>query len=147
MFKFRLAPLLRYRKRQEDEKMREMAVINKEFVDTERLIARFETERQENARKMSELSAEAHDVSMRRMYEEFLNRRDSEIRAKRAEADMISDRLEKKRRELVDYVRRRRSLEVYRDRLEERYDKEQARLDRIQSDEVAGQLYFRRAAI
>lgn len=52
-------------------------------------------------------------------------------------ADRARLRVDTERQKLMELVKKRRTLELHRDRLKERYDKEEDRSERIANDEMA----------
>ncbi len=147
MFRFKLQPLLKFRKRQEEGKQREVAVINRELIGARNQISEFSAQRKEAVIKLTEISAHATGVNVIRLYEDFINGTDADIVWKEKEMETINKKLADKQTELAEYVRRRRVLELLRDRQKEAYEKEENKKERIFTDEVATQLYFREAML
>ncbi len=143
MFRFRLQTVLDHRKRQEEEKQRELALVNAEQVGARAELAELVAGRDENAAALTELSRTARDPRVLRLYDDFLMGRDADIQWKERELEQIGERLKAKQMELQEYLRRRKVLEVYRDRMKEAYDKEENRRERIFTDEVAQMIWFR----
>ncbi|MEE8483947.1 MAG: flagellar export protein FliJ [Nitrospinota bacterium] len=147
MFRFKLQPLLKFRKRQEEGKQREVAVINRELIGARNQISEFSAQRKEAVIKLTEISAHATGVNVIRLYEDFINGKDADIAWKEKEMESIDKKLADKQTELAEYVRRRRVLELLRNRQKEAYEKEENKKERIFTDEVATQLYFREAML
>ncbi|MDH5542313.1 MAG: flagellar export protein FliJ [Nitrospinota bacterium] len=145
MYKFKLAPLLRHRKRQEDEKMREMSVINRKMVINTELLHKLTEGRESELDKFTQASGTAHNVALLRVYQDFLAGRDSDILHKKMELRQVGELLEKKRSELAEYVKRRRVLEILRDRQEEEYNLEAERREQKELDDISNQLFLREA--
>ncbi|MDH4233057.1 MAG: flagellar export protein FliJ [Nitrospirota bacterium] len=145
MYKFKLAPLLRHRKRQEDEKMREMSVINRKMVINTELLHKLTEGRESEIDKFTVASGTAHNVALLRVYQDFLAGRDSDISRKKMELRQVGELLEKKRSELAEYVKRRRVLEILRDRQEEEYNLEAERREQKELDDISNQLFLREA--
>lgn len=143
MFIFKLQPVLTYRKQQEEGKMRELAVINIELLQNNQTIKKFTEERKKAADTLTEISLKSKDVNELKIYEDFIAGRDSDIAQKKEEAMEITKRLTEKQKELVEYLRRRRTMEIYRDRLKESYEAEEAKKERVMADEAASNLFFR----
>jgi flagellar export protein FliJ len=80
-----------------------------------------------------------------KLYEDFLEGRDMDIQWKRKELANVVERLHLKQLELQEYLKRRRIMEVYRDRLQAAYLKEENRRERVALDETATQMWFREA--
>lgn len=147
MFRFRLQPVLDHRKRQEEEKQRELALVNRDLMNTRGQLETLIAGRDENARKLTELSSTTRDVKVLKMYDDFLTGRDADIRWKRRELEQVHESLRAKQIELQECLKRRRVMELYRDRLRENYDREERRRETGQNDETATQMFFREAAL
>ncbi len=147
MFKFRLQSVLDHRKRQEEEKQREVALVNAEQFQARGVLAGLEQGRAEAAIALTELGRTAHDPKVFRLYDDFLQGRDADIRWKMRELEQIGERLRAKQVELQEYLRRRKALEIYRDRLKDAYEKEEKRRELKFTDEVAQMMWFREHAV
>jgi len=145
MFKFKLEQLLRFRKREEDEKMRELAFISAEIVKIKEEISSIKKSREEHADKLNDVLATAGDVNSIRLYENYLSGCESNILEKLMKEQEIKGREDEKRNELIEFVRKRKSLELYKEKLKERFETERAKKEQAFSDEVASQLFFREA--
>ena len=143
MFKFRLAPLLNFRKRQEEEKQRDLALAARELMKSDGELKEFKDQKSKAAVTLNDLGRRNKDMNELKLYEDFIRGRGSDIENKKKEVtdarEIVTDRQEK----LLEYVKRRRSLEVYRERLERRYKKEETRRERILMDELANQNWFK----
>ncbi len=145
MFKFKLQSVLEHRKRQEEEKQRELALVNQDLMVVRESLAALIAGREENAQALTEVARTTNDVKLLKLYEDFLSGRDLDIEWKNKELANVMDRLRAKQLELQEYLKRRKVLEVYRDRLQENYTKEEQRRERIFLDETATQMWFREA--
>jgi len=145
MYKFKLAPLLRHRKRQEDEKMREMSAINQKMVVNSEKLEVLTAGRKEQMDKFTEATSTAHNVNLLRVYQDFLAGRDIDIANKNMEIRQIGEVLEKKRIELSEYVKRRRVLEILRDKQQADYNLSMDRREQKELDDISNQLFLREA--
>lgn len=145
MFTFKLQSVLNHRKRQEEEKQRELAVINQEIQSIHGALDALVAGRDENALRFTEVALTTRDVRLLKLYEDFLEGRDIDIGLKRKELEEAMKRLRAKQEELQEYLKRRKALEVYRDRLQENYANEERRRERVFLDETATNMWFREA--
>ncbi len=145
MFRFKLDPLLNFRRRQEEEKQRDLALAAREFMKVDFELEEFTEQRKQAAVALNEKGRQSEDVSVLRLYEDFIKGRDYDIVNKKKEVQNARDSVTKRQEVLLEYVKKRRSLETYRERREAAYRKEEARKDRIFMDEVAGMTWFREA--
>lgn len=143
MFLFRLAPLLNFRRRQEENKQRDLALATREFVKVNGELEEFRDQKEKAAVKLNDLGRRNEDVNVLKIYEDFIKGRDYDIENKKVEAKSAREVVTQRQEELLEYVKRRRSLQTYRERLEQRYKKEETRKERIFMDEVAGQNWFK----
>ncbi len=145
MFRFKLDPLLNFRRRQEEEKQRDLALATREFMKVDSELEEFTEQREQAAAALNEKERQTEDVSVLKLYEDFIKGRDYDIVNKKKEVQNARDTVTKRQEELLEYVKRRRSLEAYRERREAAYIKQETRKERIFMDEVAGMTWFREA--
>lgn len=145
MFKFKLQALLKFRKSQEEEKMREMALINSEVVEKNLKITDLRSNRKENIADFTVETGKATNINTLRLYQDYLAGCDHDILDTTYEVAKVTERLDRKREELVEYVRRRRALELLRDRQEKNYNLHMKRHEQKVTDEIASHSFFREA--
>ena len=143
MFQFRLDPLLNFRRIQEEEKQRDLALATREFMRVDSELEEFTKQKKQAAVRLNDKEKDGYDVSVLKLYEDFIRGREYDIVNKKAEVQNARDTVTKRQEELLEYVKRRRSLEAYRERRESAYRKEETRKERIFMDEVAGMTWFR----
>ena len=143
MFKFQLAPLLNFRKRQEEEKQRDLALAARELMKSDGELKEFKDQKVKAAVTLNDMGRQNKDVNELKLYEDFIRGRKSDIENKKKEVANARETVTDRQGDLLEYVKRRRSLEVYRERIEQRYKKEQTRRERILMDELANQNWFK----
>ncbi len=143
MFRFRLDPLLNFRRRQEEEKQRDLAIATRDLMKANGELGEFINQRKEAAATLNDLGRRNEDINVLRLYEDFIKGRDGDIESKKVEVKNARGVVTERQEVLLEYVKRRRSLEAYRERLEQRYMKEESRRERIFMDEVANQNWFK----
>lgn len=143
MFKFRLAPLLKFRKMQEEEKQRDLALAARELMKSDGELKGFKDQKVKAAVTLNDLGRINKDVNELKLYEDFIRGRASDIETKKKEVTDAREIVTDRQGELLEYVKRRRSLELYRERVEQRYKKEETRRERILMDELANQNWFK----
>ena len=143
MFKFRLAPLLSFRKRQEEEKQRDLALAARDLMKSDGELKEFKDQKSKAAVTLNDLGRINKDMNELKLYEDFIRGRASDIETKKKEVTDAREIVTDRQVELLEYVKRRRSLEVYRERVEQRYKKEETRRERILMDELANQNWFK----
>jgi len=145
MFKFKLHALLRFRKKQEEDKMREMALINSEVVSHNLKIESLQKSRMKNVSDFTDASAKATNINTLRLYQDYLAGCDHDLVGTAYEVAKVNERLDKKRDELVEYVRRRRALELLSEKQKKNYDLHMKRREQKESDEIASHAFFKEA--
>ncbi|MFQ5432070.1 MAG: flagellar export protein FliJ [Nitrospinota bacterium] len=145
MFRFKLDPLLNFRRKQEEEKQRDLAFATREFMKVDSELEEFTKQKMQAAASLNEKERQSEDVNVLRLYEDFIKGRDYDIVNKKAEVQNARDTVSKRQEELLEYVKKRRSLEAYRERREAAFREEETRKERIFMDEVAGMNWFREA--
>ena len=145
MFRFKLDPLLKFRRIQEEEKQRDLALAARELMKVNSELEEFKNQKKQAAITLNDKESQSAEVNVLRLYEDFIRGRDYDIVNKKVEVQKARDAVTKRQEELLEYVKRRRSLELYREKRESKYLKEEARKERIFMDEVAGMNWFREA--
>lgn len=147
MFRFRLQPLLNFRKRQEEEKQRELAVVNRELVGAQDNLEKFYAQRKQAVEKLDEISSGVKDINVLKLYEDFITGKDLDITGNKSTQQEINGRLAEKQAQLLEYVKRRRIIELFRDRQKEAYMADERKKERITTDEISAQMFLREAAL
>jgi flagellar FliJ protein len=142
MFNFRLQSVLDFRKRQEEEKQRDLAVVNMEQRKINDDLNDLVGERETKSRELNGLFSRPTDVNMLRLYSNFLSGRDTDIERKIRELAASKERLRQKQLELQEYVKRKRVLEVLRERRLETHAKGERRKEMASLDETATNIWF-----
>lgn len=145
MFKFKLQTLLGYRKTQEEGKQRELAVVNMEQKALGEQLSALTAAREEKSEELAELGKHATDVRTIRLYTDFMDGCDADITWKHQEIFACSERVKQKQLELQEYVKRKRILEVYRERMLSAYTLREGRKERAFTDETATNIWYREA--
>ncbi len=143
MFRFSLQTALEVRKKQEKIRLKELAekiAIEQEIKQT---IAEIEeqtayAERDVNSKKNDRLFT----IGQLRHLTSFKKRKKLELADHSQRLELAKKRVEEKRNNLVQASRARKTLEILRDREERRYSEKNARIERKQEDEIAGNQFF-----
>lgn len=145
MFTFRLEPLLKHRKRQEEGKQRELALVAMEFSQVRNRVDELTAQRKGAIKKFTKLSEKTDNVNVLRLYENFITGRGSDIANGKKEVEKIAGMVKAKREELLEYVKKRRALERLREKKRLSYAYEENRKERLLNDEIASQMWHRKA--
>ncbi|VAX17780.1 hypothetical protein MNBD_NITROSPINAE03-249 [hydrothermal vent metagenome] len=137
MFRYRLEPLLRYRKSLEDDQQRALAMANRGLYVQMNKIKELENSRQEAMTwrlKIHEVSTSSPHLLL---YDKYLDGVNFDIKFHQELRRVTQLNVDLERKKLLDLVKKRRTIELHRDRLKERYNKEESRRERIENDEMA----------
>jgi flagellar FliJ protein len=145
MFNFRLQTVLDYRKRQEEEKQRDLAVVNMEQKRVGEELSGLLGDREAKSAELGGIFSRPTDVTMLRLYSNFLSGCDADIEGKKRELAVCKDKVRQKQVVLGEYVKRKRVLEVLKERKLAAHVSEEHRKERVLLDETATNLWFREA--
>jgi len=137
MFRYRLEPLLRYRKNLEEQQQRELAVANRVHMANINFINEKQRQREKTMRWISEMFKDPTAPEHLALYDNYMAGLELDIKNGKAHASESLKAVNAERHKLGELVKKRRTIELHRDRLKERYEREEARKERIQSDEMA----------
>ena len=140
---FRFESVLRYRRRIEEQKQKELAEVQRRLL-TEVSRLRYLEERREEARTALD-RAKARGVLLRELvlHDAYLEGLAAEICIQRKRLYDLHRAAERKREELLDSSRRKKVLEKLEERDRERQYREELRRERIRNDEIAAARYVR----
>lgn len=137
MFRYRLEPLLKYRKSLEDNQQRSLAICNRALYAQKSKIVGLEKSRSEAMTWRTKI----HEVSVNSpyliLYDKYLDGVNFDIKFHTELQRVAGLKVASERKKLIELVKKRRTIELHRDKDKERYNKEQSRKERIQSDEMA----------
>lgn len=145
MFRFSLQAVLNFRKRQEEEKQKELAAVNMEHQRIGGELLALSADREAKSTELNGLFARPTDIMMLRLYSNFLSGRDVDVERKKRELEESGGRMRKKQVELQESVKRKRMLEVLRERRLAAHVREEHLRERILMDEVAANIWFKEA--
>lgn len=145
-FKFRLMPLLRLRRQEEDQKKRVVAeLLSAMQLQQQEAVALGEALQQESKVLRAQQAGGKVDLGWLGQYYRYVLATREAIRERVGRVAALQKRLVGARSELAEAARGRKTLETLEAKQRERYERRLARLERNEQDEIAGQLYFRAA--
>lgn len=139
MFKFRLEPVLRVRKRTEEKLQRELAQCRLEWEGACSHLATLEEEQRRYRRELGEKRLRGMTVGELELYDAYLQRLRDERVGQEARVRELGAAVEGKRLELVEAAKRKKILERLKAKQEEIYGEEELRRENRVLDEIAGQ--------
>lgn len=136
MFRYRLEPLLRYRKNLEDDQQRALAIANRlMFAETNQIKA-LESRQLEVMEWKADISKTHPDIRKLAIYDDYLAGVRMDISLHNELRKMAKVKVDQEREKLLELVKKRKTIELHREQLKERYEEEENRKERIQSDEM-----------
>ena len=137
MFRYRLETLLRYRESREQTGRRSVAEADRRVMSTIRTLKDIEEKQHGAMNWLEQVSQAPTGSSLLSLYDRYIAglRLDSALgavrmRNARAKAD-------EGRAKLLELVKKRKIIELHKEKLKERYNAEQARRERLVNDEIA----------
>jgi len=121
MFRYRLEPLLRYRKALEDEQRRSLAIANRQYLTEMMAVHKLEIDRAHAMKTLDEGLMAMKDANVMRIYDDYLRGSAAEIREEKEKADQTLQIVEMEREKLIERMKKRRIIEAHRERLNDRY--------------------------
>lgn len=137
MFKYRLEPLLKYRKSLEENQQRQLAIANRALYVQKDKITGLKASRKEAMAWRSKVHEESTNSPYLLLYDNYLDGVAFDIKF-HSELERVTElKVDSEREKLIEFVKKRRTIELHREKENERYSQEEARKERIQNDEMA----------
>ena len=136
-FKFRLAPVLRYRERIKEEKQWELRALNEARRKMEEEICLLEQELRDSEEVVMGQEGRIYSVNELRLYGDHVSRLARWVREKHRVLAAFEQKLDEKRGELVEALRAVKTLEQLFKRLEKQFHREQEIEERKLADEIS----------
>lgn len=143
---FRLEGLLRVRKNQENQVQRVLAQINTQLVSHQQTMQKLEADRRRHREHLNQRYAEPVDASTLGLYDNFFNGADRTEQSRRQVIEEVSGKMESHRQELVEAVKKRRTLEFLKEQQQNRERAEAHKRETSVLDDVAAAQWHRREA-
>ena len=143
-FKFRLAPVLRYRERIKEEKQWELRALNEARRKMEEEICLLEQELRDSEEAVVGEEGRIYSVNELRLYGDHVSRLCGWIREKHRVLEAFDQKLDEKRGELVEALRAVKTLEQLFKRLEAKFHREQEIEERKLADETSQRRFIYR---
>ncbi|MGK7346431.1 MAG: flagellar export protein FliJ [Candidatus Nitrospinota bacterium M3_3B_026] len=147
MFRYRLEPVLRYRKMKEEERRRSFSMANRRYLEDEAEVERLKKERESAIKKMGGRIGGLTGAGEMIVYDNYLKGAAEDIGKAGGKAQGTRQIMEMERERLLEKVKERRIIEAHKSALERRYDIEQARRERAMFDEIALMRFIRERAV
>ena len=136
--RFRFETLLRIRKNQENRIQRDLGTINAHLVRQQEHLSEWQEKNFKSHDEYNRRLESTEDVTALARYDDFFQSAKVHTAHQRRIIQEIEGHVDRKRMELADSMKKRRTLEILRERHLEAWKKEQQRQETAFLDEVAG---------
>ena len=143
MFKYRLNPLINYRKSLEEKQQVALADANREVLAETNWLGKLQDSRVQSKLWKAEVCKTDTAPETLLLYDEYLLGLDRDIAYRTILERQAMAKANVERNKLNELVKHRRILELHRDRLKSRYEREEARKETLQSDEISTARFIR----
>ncbi|MGQ9454278.1 MAG: flagellar export protein FliJ [Armatimonadota bacterium] len=136
-FRFRLQAVLEHRRFEENRLKSELAEIMREEVRERLRLARLISELENSKRALLDSLSRGVPASELELLDEYVKTKRDDVRVQQLTVESIKDRVESKRHEVLEAIKRRKLLESLRDKQERCYLYEAARAEQKDLDDSA----------
>ena len=137
MYRFNLESLLNYRRYQEEILQKELADFKNRLVMLEQQLRQMVQARRKTSLELHQRQKKGGTVSGLMMYFRYLDRLTADIEKQKRQVGQVKKQFEQKRRELLDIVKKRKTLEKLKEKELKTYQQQQLKKERVFLDEVA----------
>ena len=137
MYRFNLESLLNYRRYQEEILQKELADFKNQLVKHEQQLRQLVQARRKASLELHQLQKKGGTVSGLMMYFRYLDRLAADIEKQKRLVGQVRKQFEQKRRELLDIVKKRKTLEKLKEKGLKVFQQQQLKKERDLLDEVA----------
>ena len=144
MFKFKLETLLRHRKHVEENYQKELSDLRKALVMEKEKLSAFKKKKADYFSALERCRQGKHTASDILPYYRYIDRISEEIETQRQCVMEVKRLLDLKRMELIEAVKKRKTLDRLKDKEASTYRQRQHRQEQKVMNDVATQQYFRK---
>ena len=137
MYRFNLESLLNYRRYQEEILQKELADFKNQLIQQEQQLRQLKQAWRQNSLELHQRQKRGGTVSGVMMYFRYLDRLTVDIEEQKRRARQTKKKIERKRRELLDIVKKRKTLEKLKEKEFNTFQQQQQKKERDFLDEAA----------
>ena len=141
MYRFNLESLLNYRRYQEEILQKELADLKNQLIQREQLLHQMKQDRRKYSRELHQRQKKGGTVSGLIMYFRYLDRLSMEMDSQKQRVVKAKKQFDRKRRELLEIVKKRKTLERLKEKGFVTYQQEMLKKEQNLMDEVAATRY------
>jgi flagellar FliJ protein len=143
MFKFKLEPLLRYRQQIEETLQKELATLRQAIAKEKQILLVQKKKKTEYLATLDRFRHGHHTAAEVLPYYRFIDRISHDIERQRQRVRAVRRQLDVKRGELLDAVKKRKTIDRLKDKAAAAYRQQQQQQEQKMMNDVATQQYFR----
>lgn len=137
MYKFNLEPLLNHRRYQEEILQKELADNKKNLVKQQHRLQDIKQNRRHYSKVLHQRQKKDGTVSDLIMYFRYIERLSTELDHQMRQVELAKKRVNQKRRELVEVMKKRKTLEKLKEKELKDFQQKMQKIERNLMDEVA----------
>jgi flagellar FliJ protein len=137
MYKFNLEPLLNYRRYQEEILQKELADYRKHLSEAQHKLKSIKQKQRKCFRELHQRQKRDGTVSDLIMYIRYIERLAADFDDQKRRVDLAKKRFNQKREELVEMMKKRKTLEKLKEKGAKAFEQKMLKTDRNFMDEVA----------
>ena len=141
MYRFNLESLLNYRRYQEEILQKELADLKNQLIQREQLLHQMKQDWRKYSRELHQRQKKGGTVSGLIMYFRYLDRLSMEMDSQKQRVVKAKKQFDRKRRELLEIVKKRKTLERLKEKGFVTYQQEMLKKEQNLMDEVAATRY------
>jgi flagellar FliJ protein len=144
MYLFKLQPLLNHRQHQEELLQKQLADVRRKLTLEQDRLHRKERAKQEHVHTLHQKQAVGCTVTDSLLYVNYIQQLSRDIEQQRQRVQQAEKKVRRKRRELIEAVKKRKTLEKLKEKGQQAYLEKQMHNERKFMDEIASTRHARR---
>ena len=144
MYRFKLEALLTHRRHQEDACQKALAQVQRQLAAEQLKLRRKKEEKRENLRRLQRIQQKNTNVSAIILHVNYISQLTKNIDDQNLFVREITKKVNKKRKELIAAMKKRKTLEKLKERQWQAYQKKMLLNERKFMDEIASTRYARK---
>ena len=143
MYRFKLQSLLSHRRHQEEVCQKELADAQRNFSTAQEHLRRLKKDKRDNVQKLQIRQKERHSTSKILIYINYIEQICRDLEAQREQVSIASQDVRHKRDDLIDVVKKCKTLEKLKEKERLAYQQKMMKDERKFNDEVAATRHIR----
>jgi flagellar FliJ protein len=144
MYRFQLQSLLNHRRHQEEASQKELADAQRNLSAAQERLIRLKNDKRDNIQVLQIKQKERHNTSNILIYQKYIEQLSRKIEAQREQVSIASQDVRQRRDDLVEVVKKRKTLEKLKENQQLAYQQKMIQDERKFNDEVAAGRHIRK---